>query len=57
MSGLDFDDIHTDLSAALAEFSRLLRIVPLTSAPAEQVVELRHDFLPAGSGDHFQVIA
>ncbi len=59
MSGLDFDDIHGDIAPALAEMSRLLRIVPFTSEPAERGVNpspFEHS-APAGEGDHMEVIA
>lgn len=54
MSGLDFDDIHGDLAPALAEMSRLLRIVPFTPDPAERGMTSFPFERPAhaGEGDH-----
>lgn len=56
MSGLDFDDIHGDIAPALAEMSRLLRIVPLSSSPVGGFTPPTHG-LPAGDGDLSEVIA
>lgn len=56
MNGLDFDDIHGDIAPALAEMSRLLRVVPLMPKPAERGVEsfpFEH-LAPAGLGDHLE---
>lgn len=41
MSGLDFDDIHGEIAPALAEMSRLLRIVPLSSPSADGLTPVR----------------
>ena len=49
MSELDFDDIHGDLAPALAEMSRLLRIVPFTPEPAERGAP-PFGSVPAGEG-------
>lgn len=61
MSGLDFDDIHGDIAPALAEMSRLLRIVPLSPPdPAERggLAPSRFESVEhAGSGDHAEVTA
>lgn len=56
MSGLDFEDIRGDIAPALAEMSRLLRVVPLSSSSA---AGLPHPVpsLPIGDGDLSEVIA
>lgn len=56
MSGLDFDDIHGDLAPALAEMSRLLRIVSFTPEPAERGAT-PFGPVPAGEGTTNEVIA
>lgn len=58
MSGIDFDDIHGDIAPALAEMSRLRRIVPLSpSDPAERGTSSPcGGFAPAGE-DSSEVIA
>lgn len=59
MSSLDFDDIQGDIAPALAEMSRLLRIVPFsTPEPAARGVNPSpFGSAPAGQGINAEVIA